>query len=503
MPDLLTARLASAKPRARARMSTAEREAVQASREASRAALARAIESRNAAHYERTVARMQSLMTERAYALEDLAREREAGRCWIVAGTPIGERLARIDAELAVVFGTPIRQSDIAPGGRYERFVMYHFRRIASRITHGSMLMTGDDSRDILSLAIVRAYTESALVEDERGQMVPTIGILYRFGRAELVRAVSRARKEVATSSRDAEWHSERSEMPRVGVDSLVGVDPASLPWDAILIGDASARDRDRIRSILTPPPRWAVPPTAEESALADRVNRRIAARERVEHERHSSARREDRASVAATATFGNDDALGIDAACVSLISDGSSLDDVAARLSVKRETIVRRLGSVRFRDGRAVRIGSDGRGTVKRSGKRAQARDVRTPDERELIVTRKRVVAVRPVVPFVDSVRPGMVLAEPPAHTVHYGADAIAEVTVWTCDACGMTHDASAYATLTGHTLAGCKRDGGTERFAIAEVSPQGEPVAMSAHERHAAAHNMSRCNCDMLASA
>lgn len=489
MTDILTARIATAKGRARVRLSASERDAVTAQRKASRDALARAVESRNAAHYDRTVTRMQSLLTERQYALEDLAREREKGNAWIVAGTPIGDRLARIDGELDIVFGTPIRQSDVAPGGRYERAIAYHMRRIASRHTIGSMLITGDDARDILSLAIVRAYTDSTLVEDERGNMVPTIGTLYRFGRAELMRTVSRARREVNTVSRDTEWYSERDEMPRNGAASLMGVDPARIDWE----------DRDAVKAIVTPAPRWSVTPDHADMALAERIERRRANRRKAEALKIASERSQDRASTAESAAYGTDDVLGIDAACVSLIASGSSLEDVAERLSIKRDTLVRRLMSVRFREnGRGVsviRFGSDGR--VKRETvKRAPARDVRTPDERTLIATRKRAPRVARVLNMSD-LPIGWQTATTPVHAVHYSPEVIADVRDWTCELCERTASDSQYATLAGHSLAGCKHDAGRSAIVIASPAPQGDPVPMSADERHAAAHNMGRCNC------
>lgn len=500
MSDLLTQRLAKGGGRARVRLSATERESVESTRKASRAAMAGFIESRNVAHYERTVARMQSLLTERTYALEDLARERAKGDSWIIPGTPIGDRLARIDGELAVVYGTPIRQSDIAPGGRYERFIAFHMRRIASRHTIGSMLITGDDARDILSLALVRAYAESALVEDERGQLVPTIGTLYRFGRAELMRTVSRARREVQTVSRDAEWYSEREEIPRNGAASLFGIDPARIDWN----------DRAAVKSILTPAPRWNVTPAPEDAALADRINARRARIAREDAARVTAERAIDRAETAEVAAYGEDDTLGIDAACVALVASGdATLDALAERLSIKRETVVRRLQSVRFRRvGEAIKVvrhGSDGRARAAVKAKaqadgntlsRTVTRDKRTPEERAAILTRRRAMRAARVT-LMSSLPTGWLTAEPAAHVVHYSQEAISEVREWTCPDCHRSNASSAHATLVHHRLDNCERD--TAPVILVTLEDDAVPT-LTRDSMHEAAHKLSRCNCGAM---
>ena len=479
MTDLLTQRVATAKGgRARTRLSATERDAVQTQRAASRAALAGAIASRDTMHYERTVTRMQSLQTELTYARESLQRHREAG-CWVAVGCTHDSHAAyeTLRTELAAVFATPMRQSDTAPGGRYERFIAYHMRRIASRITIGSMLITGDDSRDILSLAIIRAYTESALVEDSRGQMVPTLGTLYRLSRAELMRTVSRARHEVQTVSRDADWYSERDEMPRNGAMSLMGVDPARLDWES---------DSYTVRAILTPAPRWSVAPDAADIALAERIAERAAKRARREAREYAAERAESRAESAERAAYGDDDALGIDAACVSLISTGSeSIDSLAERLSVKRETILRRLSSVRITPsgrGYAVkRLGSDGRSTGRKGA--GSGKDTRPMESRQFHVTRSRPARTQRSIAW-DSVRESMRIAPTVAPMPHYADELAAAVESGNERVIALV---SAVADATASLRATDSRS----------TVMQSAPVALSADARHVLAHRQSRCNC------
>lgn len=434
MSDLLTQRLASSKGRARVRMSDAERVTVQSARAASVAALAGARERAAVAHYERTVTRMSSLMTERTYLTETLNRHREDG-CWTSCDNPVHESLRVNGVELDGVFSTPIRQTDTAPGGRFERMVSYHMRRIASRITIGSTLITGDDSRDIVSLAIVRAYSESALVEDERGHLVPTLGTMYRFARAELMRTVSRARREVSTVSRDAEWYSPREEVPRNGADSLYGVDPARIDWE----------DASRAKSILTPAPRWSVTPDADEQALAERVERRRTNRARAEALAHASARKQDRVESAERAAYGDDDSLGIDAACASLLASGTTIPELADRLGVLPTTVERRLSNVRI-----VTVG--GSIVARRPSPRRKSVTVSRELTTDVVVTRKRAPRTVRVIDW-DTIPEGWRNAPTPTPVHHYTAEEVAAVKEWACE-CGMTNVTSEWATLSYHLL-------------------------------------------------
>lgn len=135
------------------------------------------------------------------------------------------------------VFALPIIPADIRPGGRFMAAAHKHMTVNATRITHGSMLITASAIDDIVQSAIELCYMSAdrshmvTLNSVDNGWIsangatitrVPTLGALYRFTRLAFYRELALARKTVKVSdSLDAIREAQDDSVNMYGIDPI------------------------------------------------------------------------------------------------------------------------------------------------------------------------------------------------------------------------------------------------------------------------------------------
>lgn len=233
------------------------------------------------------------------------------------------ERLSEaINSAREAVFAQPVIADDLKDGGRFWK------RAVWLGLNVGMLAIREDD---IVSGAVELCYVKGQLAENARGDMMPTLGGMYRNMRLYYHGQLDRFRRN--KSAGVVAVHSLEELFARLGSD---WIDAEAHRIDNLGFGYAS---QDDVNDWGTMRPVSDLEASRAALAFAD------AERQREKKRREREMVERDTLAMAATAPAGYDRAsFEADRVAIRVLINGGSIADVAAVCNVKPAAIVKRL---------------------------------------------------------------------------------------------------------------------------------------------------------------
>jgi len=232
---------------------------------------------------------------------------------------------AAIDAARESVFAQPVIWADLQDGGRFYRRAVWLGLNVG---------MLGVDEADVVSGAVELCYIKGQTAENGRGEMMPTLGAMYRNLKLYYHAQLDRFRRN--KSAGVVAVHSIEELFERLGSE---WIDAEAHRIDNLGYGYATPDD---IAEWGTMRPVSDLEASREALAIADRARQRDVKRRQIE----TVAR--DTLAAGATAPEGYDKAtFEADRIAIRVLINGGTLAAVAAVCNVSERTISERLLSL------------------------------------------------------------------------------------------------------------------------------------------------------------